>query len=114
MTRRPTGSIDAAMAAIQTWMQETKRVVDSLRREVEELRKERIELNAQLRFATEQANREVIEAAKMKQQLDSVRSLPRIPQIELDDFDDATDVRPTAIPSLKHREDSTERDLHVA
>jgi hypothetical protein len=119
MTRRPTGSVDAALAAIQTWMKETKRVVDALRAEVELLRKERVELTAQLRFATDQANREVIAAATMKQELDSVRSLPPIPARDLEAFDEdtATDVAPMrAGPSLQRRVrgDATEKNVRAS
>jgi hypothetical protein len=99
-------SIDAAMATVQTWMRETRRVVDSLRREVEMLRLERVELQAQLRFATEQANREVMAAAKMKEQLDSVRSLPSLSPEDLEMVED------TSIDALERRlRDDTERSV---
>ena len=48
---------------------DTQRLIRSLREEVEWLRAERIELLAHLRFATEQANRETIEAAELSSQL---------------------------------------------
>lgn len=110
MTRRPTGSIEGALEAVQTWMQETKRVVDKLRAEVEQLRRERVELHAQLRFATEQANREVIEAAKLQQKLDSI---PNIEPLELDEFDEdtSTDAAPVRCISLL-RGDSTEKTVN--
>jgi hypothetical protein len=109
MTRRPNGSIEGALDAVQTWMQETKRVVEKLRAEVEQLRRERIELYAQLRFATEQANREVIEAAKLQQKLDSI---PSIEPLEPDDFDveTSTDIEPIRCISLL-RGDSTEKTV---
>ena len=50
-------------------VKDVRRLVESLRHEVEQLRAERIELLAQLRFATEQANRETIEAAWLEKEL---------------------------------------------
>jgi hypothetical protein len=112
MTRRPTGSVEAALATVQTWMQETRRVVEALREEVEELRLERLELQAQLRFTTDQANREVMAAAKMKEQLDSVRGLQTIPD---DSFssDEKTQVDPVDIGTARRRQraDQTERQF---
>jgi len=104
MTRRPTASIDGALGTIQAWMEDTKRVVDALRDEVEQLRRERVELNAQLRFLTAQANREAIAAASLKEELDSVRSLPMIrdSDVELDvDVDDmGGDTMTDALPRM--------------
>jgi hypothetical protein len=54
---------------------DTQRLIRSLRDEVEWLRAERIELLAHLRFATDQANRETIEAAELSRQLER-RSRP--------------------------------------
>ena|SRR5581483_439900 len=51
-----------------------RRLVESLRNEVEQLRAERVELLAQLRFATDQANRETIEAAWLERELAVARA----------------------------------------
>ena len=53
----------------RTRSDDTQRLIRTLRSEVESLRAERVELLAHLRFATEQANRETIEAAELSRQL---------------------------------------------
>jgi hypothetical protein len=94
-----------------------RRLVESLRREVEMLRAERIELLAQLRFATEQANRETIEAAWLEKELAFARESIGVAHRE-DRPGESTAVLPT--PWLKaltsrsrHRADDTLVDVHT-
>jgi hypothetical protein len=91
-----------------------RRLVESLRHEVELLRAERVELLAQLRFATEQANRETIEAAWLEKELAFARATVSIENRQ--QVGESTAVLPT--PWLKQltsrarrRSDDTQVDL---
>ena len=75
-------------------VKELQRLVESLRNEVELLREERVELLAQLRFATEQANRETIEAAWLEKELAFVRESSAISIEQNDQPGEATAVLP--------------------
>ena len=87
--RRPT---DATVEQFRAWMDETSRVMDALRAEVEELRRERVELHAHLRFATAQCNLETLASAELRAELDELRAAPariiEMPSLAIADEED--------------------------
>ena len=97
--RRPPKSNEAALDQFAKWMEQTRREMEAMRAELEALKRERNELAAQLRFATDQANRETLAAAKLAAELKGVRGADSV-EIKLDDEDDddgAADGLPTVI-----------------
>jgi hypothetical protein len=85
--RRPSKPTEAALDQFAQWMEQTRRTMDAMRAELDALKLERTELLAQLRFATEQANRETLAAARLAAELKGRRSADSV-EINLDDEED--------------------------
>jgi hypothetical protein len=96
--------------------EQQEREIAALRATVERLRTERDELVAQVRFATQQANRETRAAGSLRIELLARTSVPRerLDFCSDGDHGETTAVlpRPTFVPRRRVREDETERDVH--
>jgi hypothetical protein len=73
MIRRPSQSVDVLLTDLGVLVEQNRRQVDTLREEVEVLRRERITLIAQLDFALDRANLETLHAASLEEALDAER-----------------------------------------
>lgn len=113
MIRSRTRSLSKLMQEVHACAEQQERELAALRATVERLRTERDELLAQVRFATEQANRETRAAGSLRIQLLERTSVPK----ERLDFccdgehGETTAVlpRPRFVPRRRVREDDTER-----
>ena len=116
MIRGRTKSLSRLLQEVHACAEQQERELATLRATVERLRSERDELVAQVRFATEQANRETRAAGSLRIELLARTSLPK----ERRDFcgdgehGETTAVvpLPTFVPRRRVREDETERDVH--
>ncbi|HEY1585077.1 MAG TPA: hypothetical protein VGH63_05265 [Polyangia bacterium] len=116
MIRGRTKSLIKLVQEVHACAEQQERELAALRATVERLRSERDELVAQVRFATEQANRETRAAGSLRIELLARTSVPK----ERLDFcgdgqhGETTAVlpRPTFVPRRRIREDETERDVH--
>lgn len=115
MFRGRTKSLSKLLQEVHACAEQQEREIATLRATVEKLRSERDELLAQVRFATDQANRETRAAGSLRVELLSRTSVPR----ERLDFccegehGETTAVlpRPKFVPRRRIREDDTERSL---
>src|SRR4051812_39620277 len=115
MIRARTRSMSKLMQELHACAEQQEREIVSLRATVERMRGERDELLAQLRFATEQANRETRAAGSLRVELLSRTSIPKA---RLDFCCDGEHGETTAVlPQPKFvarrrvRDDDTERSL---
>jgi len=99
--RRPSKPTEAALDQFAQWMEQTRRTMDAMRAELDALKLERTELLAQLRFATEQANRETLAAARLAAELKGRRSADSV-EINLDDEEDDGPVITVARRAVRH------------
>ena len=108
-------SLSKLLQEVHACAEHQEREIATLRATVEKLRSERDELLAQIRFATDHANRETRAAGSLRVELLSRTSIPR----ERLDFccegehGETTAVlpRPKFVPRRRIREDDTERRL---
>jgi hypothetical protein len=103
------------MQELHVASEQQERELTSLRATVERLRTERDELLAQLRFATEHANRETRAAGGLRAELLSRTSVPseRLDFCCAGEGGETTAVLPTPkwVPRRRIREDDTERSI---
>jgi hypothetical protein len=116
MIRGRTKSLIKLVQEVHACAEQQEREIAALRATVERLRTERDELVAQVRFATEQANRETRAAGSLRIELLARTSVPkdRLDFCGDGEHGETTAVlpRPTFVPRRRVREDETERDVH--
>lgn len=115
MIRSRTKSLSKLLQEVHACAEQQERELETLRATVERLRVERDELVAQVRFATEQANRETRAAGSLRVELLARTSVPKD---RLDfccdgEHGETTAVLPTPkfVPRRRVRGDDTERTL---
>lgn len=115
MIRGRTKSLSKLMQEVHACVEQHEREIAALHATVERLRVERDELLAQVRFATEQANRETRAAGSLRIELLSRTSPPkgRLDFCCEGEHGETTAVlpKPTFVPRRRVREDDTERAI---
>jgi chromosome segregation ATPase len=115
MIRPRAKSLTKLLQELHACAEQQEREVASMRATIDQLRGERDELVAQLRFATEHANRETRAANSMRIELLARTSPPkaRLDFCSDDEHGETTAVlpRPRFVPRRRVREDETERTV---
>lgn len=120
MPDAPASSMSVLLQQLHTCAAAQERELAALRRQIDRLRGEREELLAQLRFISEQANREARAAGSLRAQLLERTSVPkeRLDFCCRDEWGETTAVLPTprAVrrPRTRRHRDDTEPGLRPA